>query len=375
MKVLKRTGLFFLMAGLFIAVSGCGLFKTGITLEDYILYEYEGVNEYAALTASVNVEQILSDYGEKINEDNKEAFRELLWGLQLDISKSGNLCNGDEVTIHVDYDEELCKSAGVRFKNDTVKVTIAGLEEGELLDLFADITVEVKGTAPLATASLQNKSSNEFIRNLTFALDKTTGFMPGENLTVSCDVNYDMAKEQGYVILQTTKEYDTSGIASYVQNGDDIRPEDLKPVIEEAQNTVISETENSQRRMLYRVTGSSNFLFQYNKEWIDSIELYDMQLFTCIDTMQITDETVPYNMFLIVFKAYVTNADHGSDGYFCFAYNNLVRNSDGSILVKHDNPQLRYLCDDNYEELMAKVSETILPIYAQNAVNIAKFIE
>lgn len=375
MKVLKRTGLFFLVTGLFIAVSGCGLFKTGITLEDYISYECEGVNEYAELTASVNVEQILSDYDEKINEDNEESFRELLWGLQLDISKSENLCNGDEVTIHVDYDEELCKSAGVRFKNDTVKVTIAGLEEGELLDLFADITVEVKGTAPLATASLQNKSSNEFIRNLTFTLDKTTGFMPGENLTVSCDVNYDMAKEQGYVVLQTAKEYDTSGIASYVQTGEEIRPEDLKPVIEEAQNTVISETENSQRRMLYRVTGSSNFLFQYNKEWIDSIELYDMQLFTCIDTMQITDETVPYNMLLIVFKAYVTNADHGSDGYFCFAYSNLVRNSDGSILIKHDNPQLRYLCDDNYEELMAKVSETILPIYAQNAVNIAKFIE
>ncbi|MCM1467768.1 MAG: hypothetical protein NC086_06425 [Alistipes sp.] len=375
MKVLKGTGLFFLAACLLVAVSGCGLFKTGIALEDYISYEYEGVNEYGSLAASVDVEKILTDYGEKIDEEKTESFRELLSGLQLDVSKSENLCNGDEVEIRVDYDEELCENAGVRFKNNTVKVTIEGLEEGELLDLFADISVEVRGTAPLATASVQNKSSNEFIRNLTFTLDKTTGFMPEDGLTVSCDLDFDAAREQGYVVLQTEKDYDTSGIASYVQNGEELTAEDLKPVIEEAENTVISETESSQRRMLYRVTGISNFLFQYNREWIDSIELYDMQLFTCVDTGQITDGSVPYNMLLIVFKAYVTNADHGSDGYFCFAYSNLVRNGDGSVVIKHDDPQLRYLCDDDYEELMAKVAETILPIYAQNAVNIAKFIE
>lgn len=375
MRGLKRTGLCLLVMMLFITVNGCGLFRTGISLEEYISYEYDGVNEYAGLTASVDTERIVSDYSEKMDDGKAQAFSELISGLSVTVSKSENLCNGDVVTISVDYDEELCKSAGIRFKNSTVKVTIEGLAEGELLDLFADITVQVRGTAPLATAYVENNSANEFIKNLTFTLDRETGFMPGEPLTVSCDVNQDIAREQGYVILNMTKQYDTSGIASYVGSGEELRPQDLKPVIEEAQNTVISETEGSQRRMLYRVTGNTNFLFQYNKEWIDSIALHDMQLLTCIDTTQITDETVPYNMLLIVFKAYVTNADHGSDGYFCFAYNNLVKNADGSISVRHDNPQMRYLCGDNYEEVMAKVSETILPIYVQNAVNIAKFIE
>lgn len=375
MKGIKRTIYCFFVMVLFLTVSGCGLFRTGISLKEYISYEYEGVNEYAALTASVDTEKIVSDYSEKIGDKNAQMFGELVSGLHVTVSKQENLCNGDVVTISVDYDEELCKSAGVRFKNNTVKVTVEGLEEGELLDLFADISVRVTGTAPLATAFVENNSANGFIRNLAFTLDKETGFMPGDTLTVSCDVSQDMAREQGYVVLNTTKEYDTSGIPAYVGNGEELRPQDLKPVIEEAQNTVISETEGSQRRMLYRVTGNTNFLFQYNKEWVDSIALHDMQLFTCIDTAQITDETVPYNTLLIVFKAYVTNADHGSDGYFCFAYNNLVKNADGSILIKHDNPQMRYMCDDNLEELMAKVSETILPIYAQNGVNIAKFIE
>lgn len=375
MKVFKRTGLCLFVMLLLIAAGGCGLFRTGISLEEYISYEYEGVNEYAALTASVDTEQMMSDYSEKIDDGKEQAFLELISGLKVTVSKSENLCNGDVVTIDADYDEELCKSAGIRFKNSTVKVTIEGLAEGELLDLFADITVQVTGTAPLATAYVENKSANEFIRNLNFTLDRESGFMPGDKLTVSCDVSQDMAREQGYVILNTTKEYDTSGVASYAASGEELRPEDLKPVIEEARDTVISETEGSQRRMLYRVTGNTNFLFQYNKEWVDSIALHDMQLFTCIDTTQLTDESVPYNMLLLVFKAYVTNADHGSDGYFCFAYKNLVRNADGSITIRHDNPQLRYLCDDNYEELMAKVSETILPIYEQEAVNIAKFIE
>ncbi len=375
MKGLKRTGLCFFVMMLLITAGGCGLFRTGISLEEYISYEYEGVNEYAALTASVDTERIVSDYGEKIEDGKAQAFSELVSGLKVTVSKSEKLCNGDVVTISVDYDEELCKGAGIRFKNSDVKVTIEGLAEGELLDLFADISVQVTGTAPMATAFVENNSANDFIRKLTFTLDKETGFMPGDTLTVSCDVSQDMAREQGYVVLNTSKEYDTSGIPSYVGNGEELRVDDLKPVIEEAQNTVVSETEGSQRRMLYRVTGNTNFLFQYNKEWVDSIALHDMQLFTCIDTTRLTDETVPYNMLLIVFKAYVTNADHGSDGYFCFAYNNLVRNGDGSVTVRHDNPQLRYLCDDNYEELMAKVSETMLPIYEQKAVNIAKFIE
>lgn len=375
MKVFKYAGLCLLTMSLFVILNGCGLFQTSITLKDYISYEIEGVNEYASLTAYVDTEQILLDYSEKVQEENAAVFRELLGSITVDISKPDNLCNGDEVTISAAYDEELCKNSGIRFNSDSMKITVEGLEEGELLDLFADITVQVKGTAPFATASIENKSSNEFIKSLTFTLDKTTGFEAGEYLTVSCNVSQETVKEQGYVILQTTKAYDTTGIASYVRNGEEISAGDLKPVIEEAENTVISDTEGSQRRMLYRVTGSTNFLFQYNKEWIDSIELYDMQLLTCNDVSQITDETVPYNMLLVVFKAYVTNADHGSDGYFCFAYSNLVKNGDGSLSVNHDNQNMRYMCDDNYEELMEKVSNTILPIYAQNPVDITKFIE
>lgn len=375
MKVFKYAGLCLLTMSLLVILNGCGLFQTSITLKDYISYEIEGVNEYASLTAYVDTEQILLDYSEKVQEENAAVFRELLGSITVDISKPDNLCNGDEVTISAAYDEELCKNSGIRFKSDSMKITVEGLEEGELLDLFADITVQVKGTAPFATASIENKSSNEFIKSLTFTLDKTTGFEAGEYLTVSCNVSQETVKEQGYVILQTTKAYDTTGIASYVRNGEEISAGDLKPVIEEAENTVISDTEGSQRRMLYRVTGSTNFLFQYNKEWIDSIELYDMQLLTCNDVSQITDETVPYNMLLVVFKAYVTNADHGSDGYFCFAYSNLVKNGDGSLSVNHDNQNMRYMCDDNYEELMEKVSNTILPIYAQNPVDITKFIE
>lgn len=375
MKVFKYAGFCLLTMSLLVILDGCGLFKTSITLKDYISYELNGVNEYASLTAYVDTEQIMLDYFDKISDEHAAAFNELLGSFAVDVSKQDNLCNGDEVTISVAYDEELCKNSGIKFKSDSMKITVEGLEEGELLDLFADITVQVRGTAPFATASIENKSSNEFIKGLTFTLDKATGFEAGEYLTVSCNVSREEAKEQGYVILQTTKEYDTTGIASYVQNEQQIRAEDLKPVIEEAENTVISETEGSQRRMLYRVTGSTNFLFQYNKEWIDSIELYDMQFLTCNDVSQITDETVPYNMLLVVFKAYVTNADHGSDGYFCFAYSNLIKNGDGSISVNHDNQNMRYMCDDDYEELMEKVLNTILPIYGQNTVDITKFIE
>lgn len=363
-KVLTVTG----MMGL---LCGCGLFKTKINLEDYVSYSYEGIDGYASMEAALNAEGIRSDYGGKISEEKAEALDNLIQSMEIRVSKQDNLCNGDLITISVSYDEAFCNEAGIKFAGMNTEVTIEGLKEGEVLDLFADVFVNVKGTAPLAEASVENKSTNEYIQGLTFTLDKTTGFRAGEALTVSCNADVDAAKELGYVIMNTSHSYMTDGMDAYVENQEDLDMEELSQVVLEAENTVNSETEGSQMRMLYKVTGSSNYLFQYNKEWIDSIELYEIKLLTARDMTQVQQSGAPYNKLYVIFKAYVTNADHGSDGYFCFEYNNLIKKADGSLLMKHDNQNLRYLCDDNYEELMETVRESCIAEYEEKAVDIS----
>ncbi len=330
---------------------GCGLFKTKIDLTDYIDYSYEGINGYAPLNMSIDKEAIKTEFLEDISEKNISSFNSLIDSLQISASKSDGLVNGDLITISVNFSEEDCEAAKVRFVGNVLEITVEGLREGELLDVFADVNVNVSGIAPFATATIENKSANAFAQGLSYSLDVTGGFREGDVLTVTCNVDEDVAGDAGYVILKTVEKFSTAGIPYYVESPDKIDMVSLNEIIEEAKATVSAETEGSQTRMLYKVTGSSNFLFQYNKEWIDSIELAEVRFFTLSDA-NLMAQGYAYNKIWVIFKAYVTNADHGSDGYFCFEYTDVIRNSDGSMSVKRDNPELRYICDDDYNQLM-----------------------
>lgn len=374
MKLMRCVKLSLIICGMVSVLCGCGLFKTKINLKDYISCSYEGIDGYTSIDVSLDTEGIRNDFGGKISEKKTEDFNRLIDSMQVSASQADNLHNGDVIIVHVSYLEEYCENAGIKFAGNDMEVTIEGLEEGILLDLFADIVVNVKGTAPLAEASIENRSSDTYIQGLTFTLDKTTGFRAGETLTVSCNADKQEAKELGYVFLQTSRSYRTDGLDAYAEKPEDIDMDVLSEVVLEAENTVIHETEGSQMRMLYKVTGSSNFLFQYNKEWIDSIDLYEIKLFTASDMMQSKEQGLPYNKLFVIFKAYVTNADHGSDGYFCFEYSNLIQKADGSLSVKHDNQNLRYLCDDDYNELMEKVMASQTGEYTEAAVDISGII-
>lgn len=348
---------------------GCGLFKTKIDLENYITYSYDGIDGYTSIEYSLDVERMKNDFKEKVSEKKIEAFNTLMDSLEINASKTDNLQNGDVVVLSVKFSEENCKSASVKFVGNDMEIDIEGLREGEVLDLFADITVNVKGIAPLAVASIDNKSTNEFVKGLTYTLDKTTGFQPGDILTVSCNVDEKVAEEAGYVILNKSKSYSTEGIEGYVDSPESLNYSKLSEVAVEAKNVVMSETEDSQTRMLYKLTESSNFLFQYNKEWIDSIELQEIRLLT--GNVACAENGLPYNKLYIIFKAYVTNADHGTDGYFCFEYNDLMISTDGSMVINHENQNMRYLCDDDLAELMTKVQKECQGIYIEQNVDLS----
>lgn len=368
MKMTGKTQVFALLLLMVCILSGCGLFRTKIDLTDYIEYNYEGINGYTELFYSVDTGKISSDYIEKISEKEMDSFLNVLSNMEIKASKSEKLCNNDVITFTVNYSEEDCKNAGITFVGNNMEITVEGLQEGELIDLFADISVNVQGIAPFATASIENKSTNPYIQGLVYTLDKTTGFNAGDVLNVTCNATKDSAGEYGYVFLEAIKGYSTAGIDAYIKYASEIDMNTLAEVVAEAENTVKSEAEDSQSRMLYKVTGSSNYLFQYNKEWIDSVEVTEIKLLTLADDNNYTTLGMPVNKLYVIFKAYVTNADHGNDGYFCFEYDNLVKKGDSTLEIKHDNPQLRYLCDDDYNQLMEKVEKNNNDYYVEQTI-------
>lgn len=369
---LKKFSKLFIVMCVIMLLGGCGLFKTKIDLKNYINYSYDGIDGYTTLIFSIDTSGIENDFTEKISENKIESFKKLISSMKISASKAENLCNGDTIVLNVSYNEEYCEASGVKFAGNDMEISIEGLQEGEVLDLFADIIVNVKGIAPLAVATIENKSSNEFIKNLKFVLDKSTGFQAGDIITVTCEVDEKTAQDKGYVILEKSREYSTAGLEAYVDSSEKLDYNVLSEVVTEARAVVSSETEASQTRMLYKVTGSSNFLFQYNKEWIDSIELKEIRLLT--GNAACNENGLPYNKLYIIFKAYVTNADHGSDGYFCFEYNNVLVDANGVMIINHDNQELRYLCDDNFEELMVNVMKDCQGIYQENSVDVSRIV-
>jgi hypothetical protein len=111
---------------------------------------------------------------------------------------------------------------------------------------------------------------------------------------------------------------------------------------------VCEDTENTEDRMLYRLTGNTNYLFQYNKEWVDDISA--MQVILCTP-MSYENSGVKKNIIYVVLQAVVANSDYSEEGYFFFEYENGILSGDGTLYINHANPQQRYSCSSEYEEL------------------------
>lgn len=354
-------------------LSGCGLFRQKIDLENYIVWECQGINGYASLELALKVDQIQADLEEKMKKDEKKvALNTLLSAMEINGNHEENLSNGDVVVIHVDYDEELCKEAGVRIVGNDMNITVEGLEEGQLIDLFKDVEVQVTGVAPFATAQVVNHSEDPYMKNLTYTVEPSERFEYGSQLQIHCNADKAAAREFGYVYLHDTKGVSTTEVDYYVRSENDLNKELLSLLATEDYATINAESESSVVRMLYKLTDSSNYLFQYNKEWVDRMELKEIRLKVSRDFSSSKEQNQPVNQIYFIWEGYVTNADHGSNAYFCFAYNNLIKQGDGTYSVRHDQPELRYICSDSYEKIIEQISKDNAEQYTELMIPVAE---
>lgn len=352
-------------------LSGCSLFRQKIDLENYISWECQGIDGYASLELALDVSGMQADLDEKIKKEEKIiALQSLLEGMSIQGDREENLSNEDVVVIHVEYDELLCKEAGVKIDGNDMKVTITGLEEGELIDLFADVEVQVIGVAPFATAQVVNHSTNEYVKGLNFTVEPSYGFERGATLTIQCNADKAAAREYGYVYFHDTKGVSTTEVDYYVKNAADLESSFLSQLAQEDFATINAQSESTVVRMLYKLTGSSNYLFQYNKEWVERMTLKEIRLMTCSDYALAKEQNKPVNKLYLIWEGYVTNADHGSDAYFCFEYNNIIKQGDGTYFVRHDQPELRYICSNDYEKMMEQLLSSDTEGYEEQNVSL-----
>lgn len=227
---------FGLGAGLLVTVaiglSGCG--ATTIDLQDYLTYEFIGVNGYGEIDYRIQSDSMV--------DNNLDAFgisgdsdAEILSGIDtyLDVEKlygswdkKENLSNGDSVVFTWDEDtvHTIEEKYHVKLKDDAIKATVEGLQDVETYDAFQGLKVSFDGYAPSGTVSLDNTECG--ISSLEYTAKPSDHLKNGDKITVTVTVPENCAKQYGKIPKAVSKQYTVSGLDGFVTSAAEI-PDDI----------------------------------------------------------------------------------------------------------------------------------------------------
>ena len=196
-----------------------------IDVFDCLVLEYDGYAPYA----SVSID----------SDDTNSALRGLGIKNYVTFSLEGDtsgLDNGDSFTATAEIDEDGLLALGFVVESDTAEIEVSGVEEVQVIDVFADLEIEYSGYAPLAKASVSSDSYDTLSDlgiKLYVDLDcDAAGLSNGDTFTVTADVDEESLLELGYVVEKTSKTITVSGLTSYYTSLSDI-PEEAMEEMEE----------------------------------------------------------------------------------------------------------------------------------------------
>ena len=252
------------------------------------------------------------------------------------------------INMTVTYDNEEADRLKLNVNDFVKSYQVEGLDEGQEIDVFKDLEVEVTGIAPYAFVTYTNNSTDPYIKNLEYVIEgKTAGLENGDVITIRCMIDEKTAELYYYYTDVTTMNYTVEGLDTYIYDSSQLDKEVLSDIAAQCADTICSETDDTTTRMLYRLTGSSNYLYQDNNEWVDNIKLNQVVFLS-----RSAQGASPYeNVILYVFEAAIANNNYTEYGFFIFEYTNAIRSGDGEFMIGRNNPELRYVCGLDFDEL------------------------
>ena len=173
------------VAAIVVAVTVYFQMKKRVDVNQYISVEYSGYKiDRDGLVKAVlkaqgkNSSQILSD--DSAQETVYDTLRECM---DITLSNSGNLSNGDTVTVKIECNEYINSLLGVKLIYKEKEYKVEGLEEASQVNVFDSVRVTFSGTSPNATATVNNDSDDSYLSGLKFKLSKSSGIKTGDKIT------------------------------------------------------------------------------------------------------------------------------------------------------------------------------------------------
>lgn len=338
-------------------MTGCGQGKKELSVSPYILVNVSGLSGRAGATVYLDTAGIYTALaGVNATEEERAVYDGFVASMQISADRVMQLANGDRVTVTVTYDAGLAQELKINVTDFVKSVEVSGLNEGIQIDLFKDFEVIVSGVAPYAFVTYVNNSADPYISKLEYVIEgKASGLSNGDVITVKCNMDPAAAELYYYYTDVTSMSYTVEGLDSYIYDPAQLDNQVLSEIAGECAQVIRADTDDTTTRMLYRLTGSSDYLYQDNNEWVDNLRLNQV-----IFMARSSKGSSPYeNIIYFVFQAGIENNNYYEDGFFIFEYTNAIRSGTGEFLIGRNNPELRYVCGTDFDTIYNELTRDI----------------
>lgn len=287
-----------------------------VDLSQFIEITSEGYEGYGRIKANINPVHredyrtiTFKENAPKINATGSEnsALTFLIENLELKLSKTENICNGDVITYEVVFNNLCDQIVDCQFENIRGTYTVSGLPEVTEYDPFENLTVKVEGVAPFVYVDYNVEKT--YISRNSYVPDVTSGLKNGDIVTfkfqAEADELEDIKKCYGQDINVFEKEYVVENMPEYV-----FSPEDLtNDMYEMMKKNALEYIEQN---------------LSEEKESLDELE-YAGDIFYKIKEYSHNEKAV--NLVLVIYKANKTIDSKEYSFYYPITYRNVMINN------------------------------------------------
>lgn len=300
-----------------------------IDLNELTPVELSGYNTQGMISAKMN----------KI-----EGYDEFFDTVSVEFNKTQGLSNGDKVEMEYHYDKKVAKSLGLRIKADDEVVAVEDLpnaNEISLNDLFQDVEINYSGVAPIVTATIENKSSDPFLKNVQYEIQDAKDYYDiDDNIIVAAVFDEELAIKSGYHVESGengfTKTFTIKNTDRYITNSDDLTQEQINELRDNALSLFGDANEFGLRIFcdahLMPVYKNDRTTFKWvNPQFISAY-------FNVLTNDYMGEVGTHMNDVKLVFDAVITQ----DDGVSCktevvVRYQNIIKHADGSVDLALDS--------------------------------------
>lgn len=189
-----------------------------ISIEDDIFtYEVVGCDGYGTIKYEIKDDIIYDEERmEKLFPKTDEYAAQaqmsyILSTFDVEIENNGQLSSKDNVEVKVTYDEVLFEACNIKVKDDTFKIKIDELPEGQVLDVFKDVAIEYSGYSEYGQAVISLDDVSDVIKDeIRFSLDQSQDLSNGDSITITATYDERSLLEKQYVVSETERVYTVS---------------------------------------------------------------------------------------------------------------------------------------------------------------------